>query len=239
MPGVGTGSLRPDPRCQESVVTRHELRTLYRLLCSSPLLAALCLACTTTPSGSMPAASNSKAGDLPISIAVVPFGLAAGTAPPPCDVAEIIRGDLEAVGPIEILPIAELPAHPTRLSQVEFATWRSFGVDYLVVGLVAGVHDGGDEVEFRLIDPRDESTLVGYLMPSAPDALQDTAHRIAELIEETVVVPTSVTDSSHPAGEAHRSPSSIPHPAPTIPRAANGSSGTFELRGRPRSPDHV
>jgi len=176
------------------------------------LLAALCLACTTPPLASMPAASRAKAGDLPISIAVVPFGLAAGTAPPPCDVAEIIRGDLEAVGPIEILPIAELPAHPTRLSQVEFATWRSFGVDYLVVGLVAGVHDGGHEVEFRLIDPRDESTLVGYLMPSAPDALQDTAHRIADLIKKRIEAP-SITDSVSPAGSPHESPASTPDPA--------------------------
>lgn len=142
---------------------------------------ALSLACTT-PTGSTPAAKPAATGGDTISIAVVPFGLAGGSAPPPQDVAEIIRGDLESVGRYAMMPVAELPAHPTRLSEVEFETWRGSQADYLVVGLVAGVHDGGHEVEFRLIDPREETTLVGYLMASAPDALPETAHRIADLI---------------------------------------------------------
>lgn len=156
-------------------------------------LATLCLACTT-PSGRMSAASSADAENDPISIAVVPFGLASGSPLPPCDVAEIIRGDLAGLSRIETVALDELPDRPTRLAEVEFETWRSSGADYLVVGLVAWVHDGGHEVEFRLIDPRTETTLVGYLMPSAPDALHETAHRIAELIAQRIGEPAGITD---------------------------------------------
>lgn len=141
------------------------------------------LACTT-PSGPDSAKSDAVSGDESISIAVVPFGLASGSPIPPHDVAEIIRGDLESIGRHATVSVAELPDRPTRLGEVEFETWRASEADYLVVGLVAAVHDGGHEVEFRLIDPREETTLVGYLMPSAPDELDATAHRIAELILE-------------------------------------------------------
>jgi Tol biopolymer transport system component len=142
-----------------------------------------CLACTT-PSGPDSATSDAVSGDDSISIAVVPFGLASGSPIPPYDVAEIIRGDLESIGRHATVAVAELPDLPTRLGEVEFETWRTSEADYLVVGLVASVHDGGHEVEFRLIDPREETTLVGYLMPSAPDALDATAHQIADLILE-------------------------------------------------------
>ena len=159
---------------------------------------ALGLACTT-PSGPTPAEKDAAIEADTISIAVVPFGLAAGSAPPPQDVAAIIRGELESVGRYATVSVAELPARPSRLSQVEFETWRDSEADYLVIGLVAGVHDGGHEVEFRLIDPREETTLVGYLMPSAPDALPETAHRIADLILERI-------DSSTPVARAASSP---------------------------------
>ncbi len=154
-----------------------DLRTLL-------IFCVLCVACAT-PSGLDAAPSDEAAaeGDS-ISIAVVPFGIASGTPTPLYDVAEIIRGDLESIGHHATVPVVDLPARPTRLGEVEFETWRASKADYLVVGLVAGVHDEGHEVEFRLIDPREETTLVGYLMPSAPDELDATAHQIADLILE-------------------------------------------------------
>jgi Tol biopolymer transport system component len=155
-------------------MTQLELRALV-------IFCALCLACTT-PFDSTHAARDVAAGDDTISIAVVPFGLASGSPPPPCDVAEIIRDELGSVDRIATVAVSELPGHPTRLAEVDFETWRGSKADLLVVGLVAGVHDGGHEVEFRLIDPHTEATLVGYLMPSAPDALAETAHSIADLI---------------------------------------------------------
>ena len=149
------------------------------LLCA---LSVLAMACSTAPSRPATSLSSESEADTTIKIAVVPFGLAAGTSPPPYDVAEIIRTDLETRGDLTTIAVADLPARPTRLREVDFATWRSSQANYLVVGLVAGAHDGGHEVEFRLLDPREETTVVGYMMPSAPDALALTAHQIADLI---------------------------------------------------------
>ncbi|MEZ4281959.1 MAG: hypothetical protein R3F21_20335 [Myxococcota bacterium] len=175
-------------------------------------LALLFMGCTA-PSGPMRSSSDANATESPISIAVVPFGLASGSPPPPYDVAEIIRARLESTDRIETVPLGELPDRPTRLGEVDFAIWRESGADYLVVGLVAAVHDGGHEVEFRLIDPRTETTVVGYLMPSAPDALEQTAHRIADLIETRVADPPSLTDSISPAGSLRGAPGASPGPA--------------------------
>jgi Tol biopolymer transport system component len=155
----------------------------------------LMTACGTAPPG--PAASLASAPEVhrSIEVAVVPFGLAAGTSPPPYDVAKIIRADLETRGNLATVATADLPARPTRLREVDFATWRSSKADYLVVGLVAGAHDGGHEVEFRLLDPHKETTVVGYMMPSAPDALALTSHQIADLILEKLQ-PRAATGTS-------------------------------------------
>jgi hypothetical protein len=119
-------------------------------------------------------------------LAVVPFGLAAGTPPPSVDVAEVIRSDLVALDGVAILPEADLPERPARLSEIGFERWRDAPVDYLVIGLIAGVHDGGHEVEFRLVDPgserREQATRIGFIVASAPEALDATAHRIASMI---------------------------------------------------------
>jgi Tol biopolymer transport system component len=151
------------------------------ILCALSMLA---MACSTAPSRPATSLSSASQADSTIKIAVIPFGLAAGTSPPPYDVAEIIRTDLETRSDLTTIAVADLPARPTRLREVDFASWRNSEAKYLVVGLVAGAHDGGHEVEFRLLDPSKETTVVGYMMPSAPDALAVTAHQIADLILE-------------------------------------------------------
>jgi hypothetical protein len=159
-------------------VKRLDLEKLW-MAC---VLSVVLTACDKAPSPPATALASPHATERRIAVAVVPFGLASGTSPTPVDVAEIIRTDLEARGHLTTVGLADLPARPTRLSEVDFATWRNSKADYLVVGLVAGAHDGGHEVEFRLLDPREETTVVGYMMPSAPDALAVTAHQVAELI---------------------------------------------------------
>jgi TolB protein len=119
-----------------------------------------------------------------ITVAVVPFRIA-GTAPP-VDVAEVIRADLASSGRFAPMPIADMPAHPTRTAEIRFEDWRSADADYVVVGTVARVHDGGHEVEFHLVDTRTGKPVVAYLVPSAPDALERTALEIAGMIERRI-----------------------------------------------------
>ena len=119
-----------------------------------------------------------------IRVAVVPFGAAKGASAPPVDVAEVIRADLAASGRFAPIDSAEMPSHPTALADVRYEDWRRANADYVVIGVVARVHDGGHEVEFRLLDTRTRTTLVGFLVPSAPDALEQTAVLIAKMVGE-------------------------------------------------------
>jgi TolB protein len=123
---------------------------------------------------------------------VIPFPLASGTPTPAVDVAEIIRGDLGSTGRFATIPLPSLPAQPTSLADVDFAQWRRAEVDFLVVGLVAIVHDGGHEVEFRLVDTLEERSVVGFVIPSAPDQLVGTAQKIARIIDDRLRPPSSL-----------------------------------------------
>jgi Tol biopolymer transport system component len=133
----------------------------------------------------------------PIRIAVIPFPLASGTPTPPVDVAEVICADLASTGRFAPMTSQALPSRPRGLAEIEFARWRSLGTDFVVIGLVAIVHDGGHEVEFRLVDIRKELSVVGFVVPSAPDQLEATARKIARIIDERLAMPESSMNPSH------------------------------------------
>jgi len=166
-------------------MTTKPFRLRSILLLVALVLVPQVLACRTTSGRSTAAPADTTPRS--ITVAVVPFGLASGTAPPPVDVADVIRRDLSSAD-VRPTDAADLPERPSRLSEIHFERWEAFPADYLVVGLVAGVHDGGHEVEFRLIDPRagarERATLLGLVVASGPDALEATAHRVAAMIEE-------------------------------------------------------
>jgi TolB protein len=118
-----------------------------------------------------------------ISIAVVPFGLAPGSPPPPIDIARVISADLASSGRFVPMPAADMPSRPSGMAEIQYEEWRRTDTDYVVVGLVGKAHDGGHEVEFRLVDTRTKTSLVGFHIPSAPDSLQHTALEIAKMIQ--------------------------------------------------------
>lgn len=121
-----------------------------------------------------------------ISIAVVPFALMPGSPPPPIDVAEAIASDLAANGRFSPVDVAAMPAQPSDVADVRFGDWRELGVDYLVVGRVAMVHDGGHEVEYQVVDARTERTSFGFQVQSAPDQLAMTAREIAGFVGQRI-----------------------------------------------------
>jgi TolB protein len=139
-------------------------------------------------------ACGSADGDR-IAVAVVPFRV--GGTTPPVDVADVIRADLASRGGFAPLAPEDLPARPAQLAEVRFEDWRDADADYLVIGHVGRVHDGGHEVEFRLLDVRAQTSLVAYMLPSAPDQLEHTARAIAQLIGQQL--------SSRPAPASPRS----------------------------------
>ena len=101
-----------------------------------------------------------------IRVAVVPFRTRARLRDRR---AETIRADLAASGRFNRWrpPTCRRSLRACRTSARD---WRRVDDDYLVVGVVGRVHDGGHEVEFRLVDVDTEKSMVLQL-PSAPDAL--------------------------------------------------------------------
>jgi len=117
-----------------------------------------------------------------IPIAVVPFALMPGSPPPPIDVAAAIGADLAADGRFAPLDVDAMPARPSDPADIRFAEWQEVGVDYLIVGRVAMVHDGGHELEYQVVDARAQTTRFGFQVQSAPDELAHTASEIAAVV---------------------------------------------------------
>lgn len=126
------------------------------------------------------------AGSRLIPIAVVPFAVMPGTPIPTIDVAETIRTDLASSGRFAPTDPTSMPARPSDPADIRFGDWRHLGIDYLLVGRVAMVHDGGHELEFQVVDARMETTVFGFQMPSAPDELPRTAREIATLVTQRI-----------------------------------------------------
>lgn len=133
------------------------------------------------------APGGSRDGDARlISVAVVPFAVLPGSPPPPIDVADAIRTDLASSGRFAPTDVASMPSRPSDPAGIRFAEWRQLAVDYVIVGRIAMVHDGGHELEFQVVDARTETTMFGFQVPSAPDELPLTAREVAELVERRI-----------------------------------------------------
>ena len=149
--------------------------TLMLLLCWlawSPARADLTIEITSGTEGAMP-------------IAVVPFAWAGPGAPPEA-VAGIVTADLARSGQFAPLAEADMLSRPSRPEDVRFRDWRAVGADNLVIGRVAPREGGGYTVEFRLFDVYRGQQLTGYSFPTTAARLRETAHRVSDLIYETL-----------------------------------------------------
>lgn len=85
-----------------------------------------------------------RGSDQALPIGVVPF---AGSDGLPEDVAQIVQDDLERSGYFAPLERSAMFEQPSQSDDVQFGTWRSLDVRYLVVGRAAQT-DGGFELQF-------------------------------------------------------------------------------------------
>ena len=118
-------------------------------------------------------------------VAVVPFATEGGGSP--VDIAEVVRSDLERSGQFNPMPPADMPSRPATLTDVNFKDWRVLGMENLVLGKVMSSGDGGYVVEFRVIDVFKGNQLLGFRIPSSAENMRLTAHRISDLIYETLL----------------------------------------------------
>jgi len=123
-------------------------------------------------------------GALPI--AIVPF-VWEGKDKLPEDVTAVIRADLQRSGRFAPVADEDLVDRPTVGSQVNFQTWRVLNVDNLVVGKISLLKDGNYQVQFQLFDIYKATQLAGYSIKSSKKGLRRTAHRISDIIYESLM----------------------------------------------------
>ncbi|MCG8035999.1 MAG: Tol-Pal system beta propeller repeat protein TolB [Candidatus Thiodiazotropha taylori] len=149
------------------------LMLLVFLACHSAVKAELTIEITEGIEGALP-------------IAVVPFGTP-GRGQPAVDLSEVINADLQRSGRFKTIPRADMLSRPTSDREVEFKDWRALGVENLVVGQVESTGAGTYQVQFQLLDVYRGQQLTGYSIPTTASNLRNTAHRIADIIYESLL----------------------------------------------------
>lgn len=120
-------------------------------------------------------------GALPI--AILPFDWqGAGTAPE--DVAAIISADLQRSG--RFAPLAR-EQYKVPQDQLDFALWKSRGIDHLVVGKVLAAKQGKYTVQFQLFDVIKGEQLAGYSMSASAKHLRKLGHRVSDIVFEALL----------------------------------------------------
>ncbi len=121
-------------------------------------------------------------GALPI--AIVPFSQGADVA---LDVAQVIDNDLARSGRFRTLARTDMLQKPSTPQQLDVQSWRTQGIDNVVVGQIARV-DSGYMARFFLIDVVSGQQILGFDIPvKGQDQMRYAAHQIADLIYEKLL----------------------------------------------------
>ncbi|BAU56914.1 tolB protein precursor [Halorhodospira halochloris] len=119
-------------------------------------------------------------------IAVVPFAYDGQDIGDEVQIAQIISTNLARSGRFDLLPEQDMVAEPSRLEQVQFATWRALGMDYLVLGNIRSAGDERVEVRFELLDVFRGQRSEGRRFQASQANLRLVAHTISDLIYENI-----------------------------------------------------
>lgn len=120
-------------------------------------------------------------GALPV--AVVPFAYE-GDGAPPVDASAVISANLARSGRFRLFPEADMVERPTEAARVNFANWRAFGVDNLVIGRVRRTGAGQVALQFQLFDALRGQQLLGFSIPTSEQGLRRAAHLASDMIYE-------------------------------------------------------
>jgi TolB protein len=121
----------------------------------------------------------------PIPIAVVPFARAV-PADGGVDVAAIVQRDLESSGRFKGMPRGDMISTPTRASEVDAAAWKQMRNDYVVVGRLTSLSDGGLRIDAELVNVLTGQRVFGPVVTTTPNNLRNGAHRLADALFEKI-----------------------------------------------------
>jgi TolB protein len=116
-------------------------------------------------------------------IAVVPFRAEGGLAQP---VTPVIAADLARSGLFRMVDSGGLNPLPHEPQDLNYSIWRARAADAVVIGSVSQLPDGRYDVRFRLMDVARQTQLAGFAYAASAAQLRLTAHRIADVIYETL-----------------------------------------------------
>ncbi|WP_445012111.1 Tol-Pal system beta propeller repeat protein TolB [Vreelandella stevensii] len=123
-----------------------------------------------------------RGSDRALPIGVVPFEGGEGL---PEDVAQIIQDNLERSGFFSPLDRGAMFERPSQASDVQFGTWRSLDVRYLVVGR-ARQSGSGYELQFDLMDISGQRPILRETVTANSNDLRGAAHYISDEIFEAI-----------------------------------------------------
>jgi len=116
------------------------------------------------------------AGEHQIPVTIVPMG---GDAKLAAAINEVVVGDLTRSGLFKLVDAAGKTPHEP--SEVNYAEWKTSGVEALAIGSVAQ-ENGRISAKFRLLDVVKQVTLVGEVVSAREVQLRAVGHRISDLI---------------------------------------------------------
>ncbi|RUR27259.1 Tol-Pal system protein TolB [Vreelandella andesensis] len=123
-----------------------------------------------------------RGSDQALPIGIVPFS---GGDNMPEDVAQIIQDNLERSGFFAPLERNSMFDKPSQADEVEFGTWRSLDVRYLVVGS-AQQTNSGYQIQFELMDISGQRRMIGETVTVSANDLRGAAHYISDQIFEEI-----------------------------------------------------
>jgi TolB protein len=153
---------------------------LYRVL---RLFAVIVLAALPSPSSAALTIEIVGTGAAQFPIAIAPFRAEAGTPQP---LTPVIAADLARSGVFRLVDAGGVNPPPYEPQDLNYGTWRARGADAVVIGSIAPQPDGRYEVRFRLMDVAKQAQLAGYAYTASAAQLRHTAHKIADIVYQTL-----------------------------------------------------
>lgn len=123
-----------------------------------------------------------ESGASAISIAVLPFnGNDQSTS-----VAKVVADDLKLTGQFKTLAQEQMVESPNDISEINFATWKLLGADYLTIGSVQKGTGDRLELHAKLFSVLEKNQVLSLVLPIYESEIRAGSHYVADKIYEKI-----------------------------------------------------
>lgn len=107
---------------------------------------------------------------------------------PNVDIAYVLNSDIGRSGLLDPIPPSDFKSTPSFGGAVRFATWRTIGADYLVLGRIKTFGAKGYSIEYELFDIYNGDTIISDTVEvESADYLRTACHLISDIIYENLL----------------------------------------------------